>query len=90
MSTLTRFSVVGDFLSKTASLSTATDNHHDVPIPALVKNNRARLAQGADAPNDIITLLESYESKVVFRYCLYINIILLKMKEISTPNGIIP
>lgn len=58
---------------------TATDNHHEAPIPALVKNNRARLAQGTDVPGNI-TLLESYESEVIFRYCLYINITFLRIK----------
>ena len=54
--------------------------YQEVPIPALVKNNRARLAQSADVASDNGTLLESSESEVIFRYCLYINIILLKMK----------
>lgn len=31
---------------------TATDNRHAVPIPALVKNNKARQAQGTDVLSD--------------------------------------
>lgn len=53
--------------------------YQEVPIPALVKNNKVRLAQGTDIPSDNSALLESYESEVIFRYSLYINIILLKM-----------
>ena len=38
---------------------TATDNHHAVPVLALVKNKKARQAQGTDVPSDQMTLLES-------------------------------
>lgn len=39
-----------------AQLITATHNHCAIPIPALVKNNRAREAPGMDISTDNITL----------------------------------